>query len=141
MKTTIKKFIHRGLLAASGGPVVLAIVYGILGATGVVISFTPHEVCMGILTVTLMAFIAAGTGVVYEIERLPLLGATLIHAIALYVDYLLVYWLNSWIPRSASGIGIFSAVYFCGYFLIWLCVTASIKAKTANINKKLSCEK
>lgn len=138
MKKYMLEFIKRGLLAASAGPVILAVIYGILGATGVVDRFAPGEVCMGVLTVTLMAFIASGIGVVYEVERLSLLTATLIHAAALYLDYLLIYLLNSWIPHSAQGIGIFTAVYAAGYAVIWLCVIASIKAKTANINKKLS---
>ena len=47
MKKFWKEFFLRGLLAASGGPVVLAIIYGILGATGAATLFTPQEVCMG----------------------------------------------------------------------------------------------
>ena len=60
MKKFLKEFILRGLLAAGGGPVVLAIIYGILGKAGVVSSFSPNEVCMGLLTVTLLAFTVAG---------------------------------------------------------------------------------
>lgn len=134
-------FLKRGLMAASGGPIILAFIYGILGTTGEVASLTPGEVCMGILTVTLMAFIAAGVSVVYQIERLPLLPATLIHTAVLYADYLLIYLLNDWIPRSLSGIGIFTAIYAAGYALIWLSIIASIKAKTNRINKKLRGEK
>lgn len=137
MKKYVLEFVKRGLLAASGGPVILAIIYGILGATGTVTSFTPHEVCMGVLTVTLMAFIAAGVGIVYQIEQLPLLTATFIHAAALYLDYLLIYLLNDWIPRSAVGIGIFTAVYAAGYAVIWLIIIITIKTKTDRINRKL----
>ena len=60
MKKYVLEFVHRGLLAAAGGPVVLAIIYGILDATGAVTAFAPYEVCLGILSITLMAFIAAG---------------------------------------------------------------------------------
>ncbi len=137
MKKYILTFLQRGLMAASGGPVVLAIVYGMLGANGTILTLTPHEACMGILTVTLMALIASGVGVVYEVERLPLLGATLIHAAAIYADYLLIYLLNGWIPRNLTGIGIFTAIYAAGYVAIWLCTYFSIKAKTDRINKKL----
>lgn len=137
MKKYILEAIKRGLMAASGGPVILAIVYGILGATDTVESFAPGEVCMGILTVTLMAFIAASVSVVYQIERLPLLPATLIHAGALYLDYLLIYLLNGWIPQDLTGIGIFTAIYFVGYAIIWLGIILSIKAKTDHINRKL----
>lgn len=137
MKQYLTEFLKRGLMAASGGPAVLAIVYGALGAAGVIAALSPGEVCMGILTVALMAFIAAGVSVVYQIERLPLLHATLIHAAALYADYLLVYLLNDWIPRNLTGIGVFTLIYAGGYSLIWLFICLSIKIKTSRINRKL----
>ena len=137
MKKYALEFVKRGLVAASGGPAVLAIVYGILGASGVIDSLAPGQVCTGILTVTLMAFLAAGVSVVYQIERLPLLHATLIHACTLYLDYLLVYFLNAWIPQSLMGICIFTGIFIAGYALIWLGIILTIKANTARINKKL----
>ena len=137
MKKYALEFMKRGLMAAAGGPIILAIIYGSLGAAGVITSLSPAEVCMGILTVTLMAFIAAGISVVYQIERLPLLPATLIHAATLYADYLMIYLLNDWIPRSLAAIGIFTGIYAGGYAVIWLSIILSIKAKTARINRKL----
>ena len=44
MKKHIVQFLKRGLMAAAGGPVVLAIVYGILGAVGVIETLTPEAV-------------------------------------------------------------------------------------------------
>ena len=38
-----KEFFFRGLICAGGGPLVLAIIYGILGATGTVETLTPIE--------------------------------------------------------------------------------------------------
>lgn len=137
MKQYCKEFLKRGLLAASGGPVILAIIYGCLGAAGQVTALTPGEVCMGILTVTLMAFIAAGIGVVYQIERLPLLSATAIHAGALYLDYLLIYLLNSWIPRSLSFVGLFTLWFALGYAVVWGIILLSIKCRTRRINARL----
>lgn len=140
MKKYVVEFLKRGLMAASGGPVILAIVYGIIGATGAASSFTPGEVCMGILTVTLMAFIAAGITIVYQIERLPLVSAILIHSGVLYLDYLMMYLLNNWIPRDLTGIGIFTAIFAAGYAVVWLGIYLSIKAKTDRINQKLRGE-
>lgn len=137
MKEYVQKFIQRGLMFASGGPVILAIVYGIVGATGEVAGFAPGQVCMGILTVTLMAFIAAGVTVVYQVEQLPLALAIAIHAGVLYLDYLVMYLLNSWIPRDLTGIGIFTAIFAVGFTLIWVGIYFSIKAKTDRINRKL----
>ena len=79
MKKYAVEFLKRGSMAAAGGPVVLAIVYGILGATGVASSLMPQEVCLGILSITLMAFIAGGITMIYTVEALPLICAILIH--------------------------------------------------------------
>lgn len=136
-KEYIFAFLKRGLMAAAGGPVVLAIVCGILGYAGVVESLTPQEVATGILTVTLMAFIAAGITMVYQVERLPLISAILLHAGVLYADYLMMYLLNSWIPRDLTAIGVFTAIFVVGYALVWLCIYLCIRSKTDDINKKL----
>lgn len=140
MKQYVKEFLHRGLLAAAGGPFILAIVYGILGKCGVIESLTPGEVCTGILSLILMAFIAAGVTVVYTIEQLPLPIAILIHGGVLYLDYLIMYLLNSWLPRNAAGIGIFSAIFVVGFAIIWGFIYLSIRRKTEHINKKLHKE-
>lgn len=135
MKKFIHEFIRRGLMAAAGGPVVLAIVYGILGATGAADSLTPGEVCMGILSVTLMAFIAAGITAVYQVERLPIASAIAIHGGVLYLDYLIMYLLNSWIPKG--GIGFFTVIFIAGYALVWVCIYTFIKIKTERLNRKM----
>lgn len=135
MKKFIHEFIRRGLMAAAGGPVVLAIVYGILGATGAADSLTPGEACMGILSVTLMAFIAAGITAVYQVERLPIASAIAIHGGVLYLDYLIMYLLNSWIPKG--GIGFFTVIFIAGYALVWVCIYTFIKIKTERLNRKM----
>ena len=137
MKQYCLTFLKRGLLAASGGPLILAMIYGILGANGQVTSLAPGEVCVGIVTVTLLAFIAAGIGVVYQIERLPLISATAIHAGALYLDYLLIYLLNNWIPRDWAFIGVFTLCFAVGYALIWGIILLSIRHRTNRINRHL----
>ena len=135
MKPFFKDFCLRGLTTAAGGPVVLAIIYGILGKTGVIETLSPGEVCLGVLSITLMAFIAGGITVVYTLEQLPLPMAILTHGGVLYVDYLLMYLLNDWIPKG--GIGIFTLIFGLGYAAVWLVIYLSIRIKTAQINKKL----
>ena len=135
MKKYIPEFLKRGIMAAAGGPVVLAIVYGILGATGTVSTLTPQEACLGILSITLMAFIAGGITMVYTVEELPLIFAILIHGGVLYVDYLIMYLLNRWIPRG--GIGWFTGIFFAGFALIWVIVYLCIRHKTEDLNEKL----
>ena len=126
------------MLAAGGGPVVLAIIYGILGATGAVSSFSPREVCLGILTVTLLAFIVAGMTAIYQLEQLPLPSAIMIHGAGLYLAYILIYLLNGWLKRQWMSILVFTGVFLLGYGVIWLLIYTFTKAKTNQLNKKLS---
>lgn len=135
MKKYMLEFVKRGLMAAAGGPVVLAIIYGVLGATDTVAALSPSEVCAGILSITVMAFVAAGITMIYTVESLPLPTAILSHAGVLYLDYLMVYLLNSWLPRSA--IGVFTAVFFVGFALVWLVIYLCIRAKTRALNEKM----
>ena len=137
MKKYVLEFVKRGLMAAAGGPVILAIIYGILGATGAVTALTPAEVCQGILSITLMAFIIAGISMIYTVESLPLGMAVLIHAGVLYLDYLLVYLLNSWIPKNWQAIGIFTLVFAAGYGVVWLVIYLCIRQNTRKLNARM----
>lgn len=137
MKKFWKEFLLRGLLACGGGPVVLAIIYGILGATGEVSYFSPNEVCLGILSVTLLAFIVAGMTAIYQLEHLPLISAILIHGAGLYAAYILIYLLNGWLKQQLIPFAIFTAVFLAGYALIWLIIYSVTKTKTKALNQKL----
>jgi len=141
MKRGLWEFIKRGMTAAFGGPLVLAIIYGVLGITGTVSSLTPADVSLGIISVTLLAFIAGGITMIYTVERLPLITAILIHGAVLYLDYLIMYLVNGWILRDPGTIGLFSVIFVVGYALIWLCIYLSTRAKTKRINQKLNPEK
>lgn len=137
MKTFWKEFLLRGLMCAAGGPVVLAIIYGILGATDAVDFLTPREVCLGILTITLLAFIAAGMTAIYQSEQLPLPIMILLHGGALYIAYILTYLINGWLQQSLIPILVFTGIFIAGYALIWLIIYAITKYKAEKINKML----
>ena len=137
MKKYVLEFVHRGFLAAAGGPVLLAIIYGILGATGVVTAFAPDEVCLGILSITLMAFIAAGITMIYQVEQLPLISAILIHAGVLYLDYLVMYLLNSWIPKNMTAIGMFTAIFFASFAAVWLVIYLCSRHNAQKLNERM----
>lgn len=137
MKKFWKEFLFRGLICASGGPIVLAIIYGILGATGTVEAFSSREVCIGILTITLLAFTAAGMTAIYQIEQLPLPIMILLHGGALYIAYILTYLLNNWLKNSLVPILVFTGIFVVGYALIWLIIYCVTKSKTEALNRKL----
>ena len=138
MKTFWKEFLLRGLLCAGGGPIVLAIIYGIMGATGTAEYFTPNEVCMGILTITLLAFVVAGMTAIYQMEQLPLPIMILLHAGALYIAYILTYLINGWLLRELTPILVFTGIFVAGYALIWLIIYCIERDKIKKINKMLN---
>ena len=127
----------KGLIAAAGGPLVLAIIYGILGATGAVTQLTPSEVCKGILSVILLAFLVGGMNAIYQVEKLPLASAIMIHGASLYVSYILIYLLNDWIAMQPAPILVFSGIFIVGYALIWLIIYMVNKSKIQRINDML----
>lgn len=137
MKAFWKDFLFRGLICASGGPVVLAIIYGILGATATVDAISPREVCLGILTITLLAFIAAGMTAIYRVEQLPLPIMILLHGGGLYIAYILTYLINGWLIHQLIHILIFTGVFIAGYSIIWLIIYLVEKAKAEKLNKLL----
>lgn len=137
MKNFWKEFLFRGLICATGGPLVLAIIYGILGATGAVESLSPREVCLGILSIILLAFIAAGMTAIYQMEQLPLPIMILLHGGALYTAYILTYLLNDWLQNSLVSILVFTGIFVAGYALIWLIIYCVERSKAEKLNKKL----
>ena len=138
MKAFWKEFLFRGLICASGGPVVLSIIYGILGATGAVDALSPQEVCMGMLSITLLAFIVAGMTAIYQIEQFPLPFAILLHGGVLYLTYILTYLLNGWLQKSPIPILVFSGIFVVAYAMIWLVIYWVSKAKTEKINQLMN---
>ena len=140
MKKFWKDFMFRGLICAAGGPVVLGIIYGILGATGTVDTLTPREVSLGILTITLLAFLAAGMTAIYQMEQLPLPMMVLLHGGVLYIAYILTYLMNGWLQNSLIPILIFTGIFLVGYALIWLIIYCIEKAKADKLNKLLKGE-
>lgn len=140
MRKFAAEFVKRGLVAAWGGPVVIAIIYASLGANGVMETMTVHEVCLGILSSTVLAFVAGGITAIYQVEKLPLLMAALIQAGVLYLDYLLVYLMNGWLERQLSVILGFTVIFAAGYALIWLVIYQVIKRQTQKMNEKLMAQ-
>ncbi len=137
MKKFVLDFVRRGLAACGFGPMVLAILYLILQQHGAVQELTVNQVCVGIFSLSALAFIAGGMNAIYQIERLPLMVAILIHGGILYVSYLATYLLNGWLEWGALPILIFSGIFVVGYLAIWAVIYSIIKKNTEKINDML----
>ena len=138
MKKFWKEFLFRGLICAAGGPLVLAIIYGILYATDAVAFLSPKSVCTEILTITLLAFLAAGMTAIYQMEHLPLPTMILCHGGALYIAYILTYLINGWLLNQLTSILVFTGIFLAGYALVWLIIYFVEKAKAQKLNKLLN---
>ena len=138
MKKTFFEFLRRGFIAGGIGPIVLAIVYLILQHHAAVEVLTVDQVCRGILSLFVLAFIAGGMNAIYQIERLPLMVAILIHGSVLYISYLGAYLINDWLKWSVIPILVFSGVFVVGYLAIWAIIYSIIKRNTAILNEKLN---
>lgn len=137
MKNTVLEFVRRGLTACGFGPLVLAVFYLILDRQGTALTLTAEEVCLGIFSLSALAFIAGGMNVVYQIERLPLMVAILIHGAVLYAGYLVTYLINGWLELGMTPILVFTGIFVLGYLAIWAVICAIIKKRTASINAVL----
>lgn len=135
MKKFIRNFCSRGAMFAWGGPVILAIVWMCLKRADILINLTVDEVVLGIISTTILAFIAAGISVLYQIENLPKSFAGLIQAAVLYIDYLGFYLLNGWIPLQK--IWIFTVIFVVGFIIIWFSIYIPIRIKVNKMNKMI----
>jgi hypothetical protein len=137
MKYILKEFCRRGIAACGLGPIALAVIYLVLQHNGVVEVLTVHGVCVGIFSLSALAFVAGGMNVVYQIERLPLMAAISIHGGVLYVCYLLTYLVNDWLDRGTAPILVFTGIFAVGYLLIWAVIYSIIKKNTDRINEAM----
>ena len=137
MKKNVLEFFRRGLIACGFGPIVLAIFYLILQHQCAVETLTVNQVCLGIFSLSALAFIAGGMNVIYQIERLPLMVAILIHGSVLYISYLGTYLLNDWLDWGIMPIVVFSAIFVVGYIVIWAIIYSIIKRNTKKLNEML----
>jgi len=137
MKKDVLEFLRRGLAACGFGPMVLAVIYLILQQQVDVQTLTVKEVCLGIFSLSALAFVAGGMNAIYQIERLPLMVAISIHGGILYISYLLTYLLNGWLEWGMMPILVFSGIFVLGYFAVWAIIYSITKRNTERLNEKL----
>ena len=137
MKKMILEFVRRGMLACGLGPLVLVVCYLIIQHQENVQVLTVNQACLGIVSLSMLAFIAGGMNVLYQFERLPLAVAILIHGCILYISYLAVYLINGWLQSGAKPLIMFTVIFGFGYLLIWAVIDCVTKTKTKRINALL----
>ena len=71
---------------------------------------------------------------IYQIERLPLMVAILIHGGVLYVSYLITYLVNGWLNLGMTPVLVFSGIFVLGYLGIWAVIYSITRRNTEKIN-------
>ena len=135
MKRFALEFLRRGLTACGLGPLVLAVFYLVMQHQGALKVLSVDQVCLGILSLSALAFIAGGMNVIYQLERLPLMVAILIHDSVLYIGYLVTYLVNDWLEWSTVPILVFTGIFFIGYLVIWWIIYSVIKRNADRLNE------
>ena len=133
----VKEFVRIGAIWAGSGPLIMVIVYSCLHASGVVDKVSVSEMTLGVISSLVLAFIAGGISVIWRIEKLPLMWASFLHASILFLDYILIYLINGWMPFEVLPILIFTGIFVAVYFLIWCCIYYGIRMSVKKMNTKL----
>ena len=137
MKKNILDFLRRGLAACGFGPLVLAVLYLIMQHHTGLETLTVNQVCLGIISLSALAFVAGGMNFIYQIERLPLMVAILIHGIVLYSSYLITYLINGWLGLGITPFLVFTGIFLFGYLVIWVIIYSIIRRNTTKLNAVL----
>lgn len=137
MKKIVLEFFHRGMVACGFGPIVLAVLYLVLHRQGVIETLTVDQVCLEIFTISALAFVVGGMNVIYQVERLPLMVAILIHGGVLYASYLVTYLVNGWLEKDATPILTFTGIFALGYLVVWAVIYFVTKRNTEKVNELL----
>lgn len=136
MRKYVKEFCKRGMMFAWGGPVIVAIVLWCIERAGALGTLTAGEILLAVVSSTVLAFVAAGVSIVYQIDKLPVGIAALIQLAVLYVDYLVVYLINGWLAPSSV---LWFTFIFAGCFaVIWAAIYCIERGKVKHMNQKLT---
>ena len=133
----VKAFLFRGMIFGGFGPIILAIIYIALSFSIDDFSLSGSETSLGIISTYLLAFIQAGASIFNQVERWSVGKSMLIHLSVLYVTYVGLYLLNTWIPFEWVAILIFTGIFVAVYLIIWLTVFLAVRKTSKRLNEKL----
>lgn len=138
MNKYLRVFLHRGLIFGGFGPIILGIVYAIIGASAKDLHLGGKEILIAIISIYMLAFLQAGASVFNQIEGWPLAKSLFFHFGTIYVAYLGCYLINTWIPFVPVAVLIFTGAFIISYVAIWLTVYYVVKLTEKKLNSKIS---
>lgn len=135
MNRYVKEFLRRGMMFGGFGPIIAGMIYLILEQTLPEFSLNGGEVCMGIVSTYVLAFLQAGASVFQQIDTWSPLRSLLCHCSVLYVAYVSCYLINTWIPFEPTVVLLFTAIFLVLYLLIYAIVVVSTRLISRKLNK------
>ena len=137
MNNYLKSFLHRGVIFAGFGPIVLGIVFWCIELCGVELKLGGSELLLAIFSTYVLAFVQAGASVFNQIEEWPITKSLFCHFSLLFVIYSITYIMNRWIPFEPLMLLFFCLVFTLSYFAIWFTVYLLTRSHTKKLNSKL----
>ena len=137
MNKYVIKFLLRGLIFGGFGPIILGIVYLILGYTVDGFSLSGTEVFSAVLSTYAIAFIQAGCSVFNQIESWSPMKSLFFHFTLLYLAYTGCYLFNSWLEFNLIALLVFTLIFIVAYFAIYITVLICVRATKKRLNEKL----
>ena len=137
MNKYFKEFLHRGLMFGGFGPIIVGIVFAILGVTVEDFHIDAWQILLAIVSTYVLAFVQAGASVFNQIEHWSVGKSLLWHFVSIYLAYSLCYIANVWIPFEPMVLLIFTAAFAVTYFIVWFSVYFAVRATQKRLNKNL----
>ena len=137
MNKYVKEFLHRGLIFAGFGPIILGIVFAILEGTVDGFALGGGEVLVAVLSTYAIAFVQAGASVFNQIEHWSLAKSLFFHFGSIYLVYVVSYLANTWIPFEPLAVLIFTAIFAVVYFVVWITVYLIVRGCEKKLNARV----
>lgn len=138
MNTYLKNFLMRGLVFGGFGPIIAGVIYAILEGTLPDFSLNGTQVCIGVISTYLLAFLQAGASVFNQIEHWSMAKSLFCHLLTVYAAYSLCYIVNGWIPFRWEMLLLFTAIFAVIYFAVYLTVYIIVKLTCRRLNRSLN---
>ena len=137
MNKYVKSFLHRGLIFGGFGPMVVGIIFWILGMTGVEVWLSGGQILLTIFSTYLLAFVQAGASVFNQVESWSIAKSAGVHFSCLYLVYVGCYLINSWIPFVWEVVLFFTIIFVLIYLVVWLTVYLIVRSTSKQLNDTL----
>lgn len=137
MNNYLKAFLHRGLMFAGFGPIIMGIIYLCISLCTESFSAGGYEIFTAIISTYILAFVQAGASVFNQIEHWPQLKSTAVHFITLYIVYTLCYVINTWIAFDITVLVIYTLIFALVYAVTWVTVYICVRKTGKKLNRTL----